>query len=77
MTEGFIKCSLLIRNRANHSGFFISVFNFIIYYFVCFNNIIYLSEFYGPTKPEASKTQAFTSLRANVESHEIHEVINK
>lgn len=38
------------------------VFGFIAYCFVWFNNTAYLSEFYGPTGPEASQAKAFTFL---------------
>ncbi|XBI60749.1 hypothetical protein VPH35_041634 [Triticum aestivum] len=40
----------------------LSVFGFITCCFVWFNNTAYLSEFYGPTGPEASQAQAFTFL---------------
>nr|KJB48675.1 hypothetical protein B456_008G081300 [Gossypium raimondii] len=40
----------------------LSVFGFIACCFVWFNNTAYLSEFYGPTGPEASQAQAFTFL---------------
>ncbi|KAI5398350.1 hypothetical protein KIW84_063947 [Lathyrus oleraceus] len=52
----------------------LAVFGFIACCFVWFNNVVYPSEFYGPTEPEASQTQAFTflvrdqRLRANVGS---------
>ena len=52
----------------------LSVFGFIACCFVWFNNTAYLSEFYGPTRPEASQAEAFTflvgnqSLEANVGS---------
>ncbi|TYH13453.1 hypothetical protein ES288_A06G140900v1 [Gossypium darwinii] len=40
----------------------LSVFGFIACFFVWFNNTAYPSEFYGPTRPEASQAQAFTFL---------------
>ncbi|KAK8632813.1 hypothetical protein V6N13_073193 [Hibiscus sabdariffa] len=40
----------------------LSVFGFIACCFVWFNNTAYPSEFYGPTRPEASLAQAFTFL---------------
>ncbi|XP_057985310.1 photosystem II CP43 reaction center protein-like [Hevea brasiliensis] len=40
----------------------LSVFGFIACCFVWFNNTAYPSEFYGPTRPEASQAQAFTFL---------------
>jgi photosystem II CP43 chlorophyll apoprotein len=40
----------------------LSLFGFIAYCFVWFNNTAYPSEFYGPTGPEASQSQVFTFL---------------
>ncbi|KAH0652965.1 hypothetical protein KY289_030643 [Solanum tuberosum] len=40
----------------------LAIFGFIACYFVWFNNTAYPSEFYGPTRPEASQAQAFTFL---------------
>jgi photosystem II CP43 chlorophyll apoprotein len=40
----------------------LSLFCFISYCFIWFNNTTYPSEFYGPTGPEAFQAQAFTFL---------------
>jgi len=40
----------------------LSLQGFIACCMVWFNNTVYPSEFYGPTGPEASQSQAFTSV---------------
>jgi hypothetical protein len=40
----------------------VSLMGFIACFLVRFNNTVYPSEFYGPTGPEASQSQAFTFL---------------
>ena len=42
----------------------LSLQGFIACCMVWFNNTVYPSEFYGPTGPEASQSQAFTFLMA-------------
>ena len=40
----------------------VSLLGFIASIFSWYNNTVYFSEFYGPTGPEASQAQSFTSL---------------
>ncbi|PWA93575.1 photosystem antenna protein-like protein [Artemisia annua] len=58
------RCALVWSGKAYLSYILaaIYVFGFIAYCFVWFNNTAYPSEFYGPTRPEASQAQAFTFL---------------
>ncbi|KAL9419562.1 hypothetical protein AB3S75_037346 [Citrus x aurantiifolia] len=56
-------CRALVWSREAYLSYSLgalAVFGFIACCFVWFNNIAYLSEFYGPTGPEASQAQAFT-----------------